>query len=102
MASCEELVVRYRNATYALVDGLRDILASGERLTVRGSRVSELRNRITVIERPKERCIVVPGRQNNVFATIAETMWVLAGRNDVAFLSHYLPRAPDFSDDGQT
>ena len=39
---------------------------------------------------------------NNIVATVAETVWVLAGRNDLEFLSAYLPRASDFSDDGFT
>ena len=88
--------------TYAFVDGLRDVLAEGKPLSVRGSNITELRNRLTVLERSQERCFVTPSRHNNIFATIAETMWVLAGRNDLAFLSRYLPRAGDFSDDGQT
>lgn len=44
----------------------------------------------------------VPVRKANLAAQIAETMWVLAGRNDIEFLSNYLPRAADFSDDGET
>ncbi|HEU5383927.1 MAG TPA: thymidylate synthase [Ktedonobacteraceae bacterium] len=94
--------MRYRNMTYAFVDSLRNVLTEGESLAVRGSNIMELRNCLTVLERPQERCLVTPGRRNNIFATIAETMWVLAGRNDLDFLSHYLPRAQDFSDDGQT
>src|SRR5690348_6824007 len=93
--------MRYRNMTYALVGGLRDVLTEGKHLSVRGSHTRELRNRLTVLERPQERCLVTPRRRNNIFATIAETMWVLAGRNDLAFLTRYLPRAQDFSDDGQ-
>lgn len=46
--------------------------------------------------------ILVPGRKHNLAAQIAETMWVLAGRNDVQWLSAYLPRAKDYSDDGVT
>lgn len=94
--------MRYTNVTHAFVDGLRDVLSEGKPISVRGSNIMELRNRLTVIERPQERCLVTPSRHNNIFATIAETMWVLAGRNDLNFLSHYLPRARDFSDDGQT
>jgi thymidylate synthase len=94
--------MRYRNVTYAFVDGLRDVLAKGKPLSVRGTNITELRNHLTVLERPQERCLVAPSRYNNIFATIAETMWVLAGRNDLSFLSRYLPRARDFSDDGQT
>jgi thymidylate synthase len=94
--------MKYRNMTYAFVDSLRDVLTTGKPLTVRSSNIVELRNRVIVIERPQERCLMIPGRHNNIFATIAETMWVLAGRNDLDFLAHYLPRARDFSDDGQT
>lgn len=88
--------------TYAFYEGLRHVLTEGKPLSVRGSNVRELRNRLTILERPQERCLVTPNRRNNIFATIAETMWVLAGRNDLAFLNRYLPRAQDFSDDGQT
>src|SRR5260370_32779014 len=94
--------MRYTNMTYACVDGLRDVLAEGKLLSWGGCKVRELSNRLTVVERPQERCLVTPSRHNNIFATIAETMWILAGRNDLAFLSRYLPRAQDFSDDGQT
>lgn len=93
---------RYRNATYALVAGLNELLTNGERLNVRGSEILELRNHISVLRRPRERCIITPKRNNNIFATIAETVWVMAGRNDLAYLAHYLPRAGDFSDDGAT
>lgn len=45
--------------------------------------------------------ILVPGRKHNLAAQIAETMWVLSGRNDIEWLSRYLPRAVDYSDDGK-
>ena len=41
-------------------------------------------------------------RKANVVAQMAETVWVLTGRDDIAFLEPYLPRAKDFSDDGTT
>lgn len=43
---------------------------------------------------------LVPGRKANPWASLAELPWLLAGRNDVAFLLPYLPRAADFADDG--
>jgi thymidylate synthase len=43
---------------------------------------------------------ILPKRGNNVFATVAETLWVYAGRNDIGTLSKWLPRAKDYSDDG--
>lgn len=45
---------------------------------------------------------ILAGRGNNPFATIAETLWVYAGRNDVETLAKWLPRARDYSDDGKT
>lgn len=51
---------------------------------------------------PHYRHLCVLGRKNNPFAAVAETLWVLSGRDDVAFIEHYLPRARQFSDDGDT
>lgn len=84
----------------AFVAAVARIMQSGERIEVRGSVTRELRNQTLVMLRPTERTPVIAGRRNNVFASIAETMWVLGGRDDVAFLTPYLPRAADFSDDG--
>lgn len=54
---------------------------------------------ITIMD-PSKRVLSVPYRNNSLPASIAETLWVLAGRNDIEWLSYYLPRAKDFSDDG--
>ena len=59
-----------------------------------------MRNKITILQRPLERCLFLPHRGNEIVATIAETLWVLAGRDDIGWLSVFLPRASDFSDDG--
>lgn len=91
-----------QNISYATVAALRDLLQHGATLTVRGQEVRELVNRVTVLASPCERCLFVPKRANNVFASIAETMWVLGGRDDIAWLETYLPRAKEFSDDGVT
>ncbi|MGX9901323.1 thymidylate synthase [Arthrobacter sp. SA17] len=79
---------------------LADIAVYGEESEVRGSQTRELCQQTVVLKNPLERCVIVPNRRNNIFATIAETIWVIAGRNDLDFLSHYLPRSADFSDDG--
>jgi thymidylate synthase len=44
---------------------------------------------------------ILIGRGNNPFATVAETLWVFAGRNDTDTLSRWLPRAHEYSDDGK-
>lgn len=50
----------------------------------------------------RNRVLLVPERGHNIFATVAETLWVLAGRNDLHYLSFWLPRAVEFSDDEAT
>jgi len=92
----------HRNISFATASGLADLMRIGISMEIRGNRVREIRNRLTVLERPHERCLFLPNRNNDVVASLAETLWVLAGRNDVGWLSAYLPRAPEFSDDGLT
>jgi len=52
------------------------------------------------ITHPCDRVALLPNRRANIFATVAETLWVLAGRNDLEFIGYYLQRIADFSDDG--
>lgn len=92
----------YRNISFATAGSVIDVLDHGSDVVVRGEATRELVGRITTLERPLERYLFLPRRHNDVFAQFAETMWVLSGRNDIAWLSRYLPRAPDYSDDGQT
>ena len=92
----------HRNITSATVAGLSELLKSGQEVEVRGSLVRELRNHVTRLERPQERCLFIPHRKNDVIATVAETLWMIAGRDDTHWLSHYLPRAAEFSDDAVT
>lgn len=91
-----------RNVMHALLSILRQIEDEGRIVVARGQEQKEVLSTLTKIARPTERFLVLPGRRNNVFAQVAETAWVLAGRNDLEFLKHYLPRAVDFSDDGTT
>lgn len=54
----------------------------------------------TTLDNPYRREVLLRERKANIFAQIAETMWVLSGRSDVDWLERYLPRARQFSDDG--
>lgn len=49
---------------------------------------------------PRERVLLCPGRDANPFFHLYESLWMLAGRNDVAPLAYYNRRMPEFSDDG--
>jgi len=96
-------LVSSRNINHALVDVLDKVVKFGHGITVRDNQdTKEISPLVVNIEQPRERCLVNSARKNNTFAAIAETMWVLAGRNDVDWLENYLPRAKDFSDDGET
>lgn len=81
---------------------LSDLREYGDEVGSRNGRVKELLNTQIVITDPTQREVLNPHRKANVFAQIAETMWVLFGRNDIKWLSAYLPRAEDYSDDGET
>lgn len=81
---------------------LKDLLENGEETGSRNGRVKERLNAQITLTDPARREILAPGRHANVFAQIAETVWVLYGQGDVRWLSAYLPRAMDYSDDGKT
>lgn len=89
-----------KNFQQGFIETLKEILDNGASVTVRDQKTKELQTMVMEIQNPCDRIICMPHRNNNIFATIAETLWVLGGRNDIAFLSRYLPRAADFSDDG--
>lgn len=91
-----------RNVSFATVECLSALMERGSEVAVRRSRTRELTHHVTVLERPLERFVFVPNRGNDPFAQMTEAVWVLAGRDDVDWLRRYLPRAPDFSDNGST
>lgn len=78
---------------------LQLLLDEGTPVASRNGGTTELAAQTIAIKRPTERFLHTPGRNNNPFAAIAETMWVIAGRNDLSYLTPYLKRAPQYSDD---
>lgn len=85
----------------ALPQIMRDLLEKGSRVDSRNGAVREFLNVQIMIAQPSRREVLCAGRKANVFAQIAETCWVLSGRSDIGWLSAYLPRAADYSDDGK-
>lgn len=92
---------KYPNLESAFLGELALIVEEGDDIEVRGSLTREIRARSIEIEDCLDRYVVLPERHNNIFASIAESMWVLAGRNDLTYLGAYLSRARDYSDDGE-
>lgn len=56
----------------------------------------------TTYEKPCERVLFSPIRDANPFFHFFEALWILAGRNDVEWLSYFLKNIAQFSDDSQT
>jgi len=52
--------------------------------------------------RPTERVLFNRARNCNPFFHVFESLWMLAGRNDVASLKKYVSTIDQFSDDGET
>lgn len=92
----------FRNAQSAFIDYARNLLDMGTDENPRGLKTLEFTSQFIRLTHPTERCFFIPGRNDNIFAKIAETLWQLAGRNDIEWLSFYLPRAKDYSDDLKT
>ncbi len=86
-----------------IYDGIDAIVNKGTKTTSRAGDIHALYNVFFTLENPRSRHLNLKGRKNNIFAMIAETFWVLAGDDRVdPFLSFFLPRAHEFSDDGVT
>lgn len=51
------------------------------------------------ITNPTARLVTIPERKWYAALPYAESLWLASGRNDMAFIRHYLARMDDFSDD---
>lgn len=91
-----------KNFSVALIDILTKINLDGSTVITRGNEQKEILSHLMKIDNSQDRVITLPSRNNNIFALISETLWVLGGKDEMDYLSHYLPRATDFSDNGKT
>lgn len=92
----------FRDVTEALPVLLLDLLKEGDEVPSRAGLTKEFTHVGITLTESWRRELLVAHRRPNIAAQIAETAWVLAGRDDIGWLKHYLPRATDFSDDGLT
>lgn len=97
------LVIRARNVHEALRTALLQLLQHGVRRHSRNGPVLAFPEPVTTVyERPLERWLFWPERDANPFLHFAESLWMLAGRNDLAFLTKFAASFEAFSDDGKT
>lgn len=96
-------VIKARNAQQALPEALYQIQREGVRRDSRNGPVLKFPTPTTIqYTNPTERVVFWADRDANPFFHLMESLWMLAGRNDVAFVSGYVARMATFSDDGQT
>lgn len=96
-------VIKARNAHAALHRALHELQEFGIRRESRNGPVLMFSEPVTTVYAcPEERVVFWPERDANPFFHFYESLWMLAGRNDVSSLTRYVPRMKDFSDDGVT
>lgn len=92
-----------RNVNRALHAGLRlmqqeeDVVTEQTRV---GPVISALEPVATTTLRTLERVLFSPARNANPFFHLFESLWMLAGRNDLPWLAQYNKRMASYSDDG--
>jgi hypothetical protein len=94
-------VIHSRNVNEAYTIGLNALNAVGN---VEDSRVGQVKvfptAVATVYEKPCERVLFNEQRDANPFFHLMESLWMLAGRNDVEWIKNYNSTFGQFSDDG--
>lgn len=96
-------VLKVRNAHQALAEGLRLLETTGYRRPSRyGDVILSPEPVATVYSHPRERVVWYQERDYNVAFCLYESLWMLAGRRDVAPLLRYVSDFDKFSDDGKT
>lgn len=90
-----------RNVNEALYEGMKLLGSKSVRTAPRGMNTVEYPEPvITIYDRPWERVLFNPVRNANPFLHFFESLWMLAGRDDVAFMEQFSKAFSAFSDDG--
>ncbi len=92
----------YKDVHDAFIGTVSDVMSKGNDITVRDMPTKELQGHCFKVEHADMRMLAIPERGTNPFAQIAETMWMLAGRDDLDWLELYIPQCKKWSDDGDT
>lgn len=96
-------VIGTRNVHMALPYALNHLKHMGVERGSRNGPVSVFPTPVTTVyQRPTERVIFHPERDANPFFHLFEALWMLAGRDDLAFCTRFVKTFGQFSDDGKT
>ena len=90
----------YNGINDFLVGASQLLLEHGVKRETRGNYCYELPEPFVFkISDPTARWVTIPERKWNISLPYAESLWLASGRNDMEFISHYLKRMMNFSDD---
>lgn len=96
-------VIHARNVNDALPQGIKLLKRAGVERDSRNGPVRVVPCPVTTVyERPTERVLMYPQRDANPFFHLYESLWMLAGRNDVAGVAFFARQMKAYSDDGVT
>lgn len=96
-------VLRVRNVHEALPQGIKLLKEEGERRDSRNGPVLVSAEPVTTLyEKPLERVMFWESRDCNPFFHLFEALWMLAGRDDIKFLTRFAKNMANYSDDGET
>mgnify|MGYP001024460874 FL=1 len=92
-----------RGVSEALFLGRQALLSSGVEVQTRNGLALEFPTPvITTYTHSRERVLFYPERDANPYFHLMESLWMLAGRNDVDWISQFNGRMNTYSDDGVT
>lgn len=94
-------VINAENVNDALIKGISLIKKKGVATVSRVGQTYEVPEPVTtVFHKPFQRVMLHAERDANPFFHFFESLWMLAGRNDVGFLSEFNSNIHNYSDDG--
>lgn len=96
-------VLTVRNVNEALYAGLDLISRFGIETGSRNGRTLEVQEPVAMVyKKPYEKVLINHVRDANPFFHMFEALWILAGRQDVAFLNEFNKQMVNYSDNGET
>lgn len=96
-------IIHARNVNDALAESMWKLKVQGVEENSRNGPVLVMPGPvITEYRRPMERVLFNAKRDANPYFHLMEALWMLGGRQDVAFLAQFVKRMVEYSDDGVT
>lgn len=96
-------LIHARNVEEALILGMKRVEVEGANRDSRNGPVYRWPEPLTTVyENPRERVMFLPERDCNPFFHFMESLWMMAGRNDVEWITRFNSSFGQFSDNGVT